>query len=182
MFTRAPEAKSYGAKYFFTGKPCKYGHLAPRFTANKQCAICSQCDRMAMDPDVLRERWRSYDQKRGTRKDYWREHYHQNAERLNRQRYARPSHRRNVRKQSSYRKRRMSDADICKGNDLIQAQIAQFYDQARAITTETGDQYSVDHIIPLIHPNVCGLHVPWNMQIMTARENSSKGNRWSDDD
>jgi 5-methylcytosine-specific restriction endonuclease McrA len=76
----------------------------------------------------------------------------------------------------------MSDADICKDNDLVQAQIAQFYDQARAITTETGDQYSVDHIIPLIHPDVCGLHVPWNMQIMTARENSSKGNRWSDDD
>jgi len=135
-----------------------------------------------MDPEVMRERYRAYDQKRGTRKDYWREHYHQNAERLNRQRYARPSHRRNVRKQSSYRKRRMSEADICKGNDLVQAQIAQFYDQARAITTETGDQYSVDHIIPLIHPDVCGLHVPWNMQIMTARENSSKGNRWSDDD
>jgi len=37
--------------------------------------------------------------------------------------------------------------------------------------------YEVDHIIPLKHPSICGLHVPWNLQYLTFRDNRIKGNR-----
>lgn len=50
--------------------------------------------------------------------------------------------------------------------------------QARALTKATGIQHVADHIVPITHPRVCGLTVPWNMQIVPWVVNASKGNRW----
>lgn len=44
----------------------------------------------------------------------------------------------------------------------------------------TGFQWSVDHIIPLHHKDVCGLHVAANFQVVPSIWNSWKGNRNTD--
>jgi hypothetical protein len=39
-------------------------------------------------------------------------------------------------------------------------------------------KYHVDHIIPLNHPDICGLHSFLNLQILTESENCKKRNLW----
>lgn len=59
--------------------------------------------------------------------------------------------------------------------------IAAFYAVARRLTDETGIAHHVDHIVPLQHPLICGLHVENNLQILTTDDNIAKSNRWTPD-
>lgn len=56
--------------------------------------------------------------------------------------------------------------------------LVAIYEKANRLTDETGVKHHVDHIVPLTSEIVCGLHCEANLEVITARENYSKGNRW----
>lgn len=57
----------------------------------------------------------------------------------------------------------------------------ELFKQAERLTRETGVMHSVDHLVPLQNPLVCGLHWHANMEVMPLAANMAKGNRtWPD--
>ena len=55
-------------------------------------------------------------------------------------------------------------------------EIVKLYKLAREKSVFLNIPHHVDHIVPLCGEFVSGLHVPWNLQIITAEENMKKGN------
>lgn len=57
-----------------------------------------------------------------------------------------------------------------------ESEIFEIYNKCQEMNNNS-KKYSVDHIWPLNGKDFCGLHVPWNLRIITTEENASKCNK-----
>ena len=55
--------------------------------------------------------------------------------------------------------------------------IKRIYKVRQKVSDKTGVEHHVDHIVPLKGDSICGLHVPWNLAIIPAKMNLSKGDK-----
>ena len=56
------------------------------------------------------------------------------------------------------------------------SEVRGMYTLAQKLSEFTGSDLQVDHIEPLVHNEVCGLHAGVNLQLLDTKENARKGN------
>ena len=82
----------------------------------------------------------------------------------------------NARRQS-HRNRRLAHAQPKWLSEYQIEEMNNLYWLAQDLKMVSGQVYHVDHIVPLQGKNICGLHVPWNLQILPADVNLRKSNK-----
>ena len=187
--TRA-EAKVIGAAYYFTGEPCKHGHIAPRKTKGA-CVECLKAE-WQRGNETRDEYFREYNQSEAGQKAK-RGYYARNKDAVKARAQARPTeekhHHRKKHKAANpdlyrelvnARRRRFRQATPKWLTAEDKLQIRMKYRLAIELSRRMGVLHVVDHIVPLQGETVCGLHVPWNMEVITQDENLKKSNKLVD--
>ena len=188
--TRA-EAMAAKATHYFTGEPCKHGHIAPRKTKG----ACVEC---------IKIEWQKSNE---TRAEYFKAYNRSEAGQESKSRYyeankadviakarATPNELKNqyrqawkdnnvlaIRADTKARRRKHREATPTWLSRKQKTEIRAVYQAAIMSSQITGQRYVVDHIYPLRSEVVCGLHVPWNLRILTQVDNLRKSNTLPDD-
>lgn len=188
--TSRAEAKKIGSKYYFTGQPCKHGHIAPRKTKG----TCVECLKVEWT-QALEKRaayFAQYNQSEAgqTAKQ---EYYKRNRDAVIARAQARPleekqtyrnawkaNNAEQVLADNKVRRRKHRQATPPWITRKQKSDMRALYQAAIHMSKTTGEQYVVDHIVPLRSEFVCGLHVPWNLRVITQTENLKKSNKLID--
>jgi hypothetical protein len=87
-----------------------------------------------------------------------------------------PKNRHKYIEQSRKRQQNLANSTPAWLTEEQKQQIKDTYWLAQDLKATTGEEYHVDHIVPLKGENVSGLHVPWNLQVLPADLNLRKSN------
>jgi hypothetical protein len=109
------------------------------------------------------------------------EYYRRNKEKINRKNIEWSKHNRDPAKRAFYEAGRRSRKKLAQPTWASKQKIQNIYKQAKLLADNSGEDWQVDHIVPLQSKFVCGLHCEANLQVFKKLDNLSKGNRhWPD--
>jgi len=190
------EAKSLGLIKYYTGKPCKKGHIAERYTKSGTCVEClkESCVNRINEFKTYQKTWYQENSTKIKEKSSIRYSFVKSLEEevLNRKNWMAN----NAEKMREYRKSyRISNPAIVanatqrrnakkkKASVLWanESKILDMYKLAENLSKKTGIKHHVDHMIPLQSNFVCGLHCEANLQVIPALENIKKSNKFIGD-
>ncbi|MHB1231570.1 MAG: hypothetical protein ACYCZQ_03165 [Burkholderiales bacterium] len=188
------EAKQLGLKYYFTGKPCKCGHVSKRYVGGNcwECLLIAGGDYRQQNREYFSEYHKSYHQQNRERiSEYNKSYNERNKEQLSERRKS--CYEQSKSQLSEYHKSyRFANPHIYnKCNSQRRAQklnatplwandeyVVRFiYKLASVFSKCLNEKVEVDHIVPLKGKKVCGLHIAHNMQLLTESQNSQKSNK-----
>jgi hypothetical protein len=157
-----PEAIRLGAKYYFNGNPCKYGHISKRtasgeYRKKNRVEIRNNHKRWRDEnPEKIiayNKKWRAENPEKCAEMDRsWND----------RNRWKKNAHR-------ALRRTRLEQ----RTPDWADLEAINFFYEC------CPKGCHVDHIVPIQGRNVSGLHVAENLQWLPATENLSKSNKWN---
>lgn len=192
------EAKAAGLKRYFTGQPCKSGHVVARITDSGSCVECRSIKKRGKS-DTYRAglglpplyRPKDDDDRKRHYAEYKRQWFEKNKQRalntyyewvsLNKERVLAAKRRYRANHPVSGRVHVVARraARLQRTVPWADQNIIRFFYATRAyISQQTGGQWHVDHIIPMRGRNVSGLHTHHNLRVIPAVENMKKGNRF----
>ena len=179
VITKA-EARASGVLRYFTGQPCANGHVDARHVSTGACMSCSRDKQRRhierWGEQYLKSRHDYYVANKGRQLDLgrrWRTNNPERSREITRASLARIGP---ARRNAYTASRRFARAQATPPW-IDQRDIAAVYVECARITAETGIEHQVDHHYPLKGKTSCGLHVPWNLRILTKAANLSKGSK-----
>lgn len=185
------EAKLLNQKFYFTGNSCLRGHVSKRYTKKAECVECvslkgKKRDKIKQKEYAKNHRLKNTELLKVKNKIYlqlnpfinvlYRE---RNLETLKEKaRIYRKENKEKERVRETRRRYSKVNATPKWLTKYHKIQMESFYKDAIDLSVETGVKHHVDHIVPIRGKNVCGLHVPWNLQILRYDENIKKSNKF----
>lgn len=196
ILTRA-EARMLGLMRYFTGKPCKRGHIAWRAVSNHTCLVCmseSRAEDYARNPEKAKARRAKYfaDNRADELKKMraYAEANRESAAIASRKRYvenidslrhkSREWAKNNPEKrmaQHSERKARKNGATPAWYGEFDAFVMREACDLCLLRAKATGIDWHTDHMIPLRARTASGLHCATNFQVIPAVLNMAKKNK-----
>lgn len=180
------DAKAAGLAKYFVGSECKNGHVAQRRTGSGTCTACeaqTAANWRAKNPELSKQIVLASRKRNPSKVKAWNDSWVA-RNREHRREYMRRAYRENeaVRSLMHMHARLRDAAKTAAMPKWLTKEDRQtmtaIYTESRRLTKATGVVHHVDHIVPLRGKNVCGLHVPWNLQIIPANDNLKKGNKF----
>lgn len=192
------EALACGLNHYFTGKPCKHGHIDIRRVCDKKCSSCHRQTvrryEAANKDAILQRRRDNYQEKREVLREYNRAYYCRNIE--SRRALSRASwHKNKAQNLERAKKYKKTNSHVTNRNNQTrratrkQAVPVWFGEWDKFVIQEaselallrrnaTATSWHVDHMIPLSCKSACGLHVAENLQVIPGKMNLRKQRRF----